>query len=57
VEGPVERQPSRLGAEPLPAALAEQDPELRAQVVVVDVEQRAGADRLAVPAVVDGEVD
>src|SRR3954447_7129892 len=55
VERPVEREPGRLGAEALAAALAEEDPEAGAAVVVVDVHEPARAERLAVAAVVDRE--
>jgi hypothetical protein len=55
-KAPVDRQPGRLGAEPLVAAFAQQDPEVGGAVAVVDVGQSAPADRGLVGAVVDGEV-
>jgi hypothetical protein len=55
-EAPVEGELGRLGAQPLAAPLAQVDPELGAGVAVVDVKQRAPADRSLVGAVIDGEV-
>jgi hypothetical protein len=57
VEAPVERQPRRLAAETLAAALAERDAEVRAALQVGDLEQAAGADRRAIDQVVDRERD
>jgi len=44
-EASVEGEPGRLGAQPVAAPLAQVDPELGGTVAMVDVKQRADADR------------